>query len=74
MSQTENQSGFMVGYLSWSFIIGILFIPITMAITTTDRVQDLTDWKHGYGMILGAIIGIALTLIAAFIMERLSRP
>jgi len=73
MSEANSLSSYFQGYLIWSFILGIFFIPIAMAITTTDTVQDMTDWKHGYGMILGAVFGILFTLIVAFILERKSR-
>ncbi len=73
MSEVKDHSNFIHGYLTWCFLLGIFVIPITMAITTTDTVQKMTDWTSGYSMILGFIIGILLTFVAAFFMEKVSR-
>jgi hypothetical protein len=73
MSEVTDQNVVIKGYLTWSFLLGMFLIPITMAIFTTDSLQRTTDWTHGDAMILGAIIGIIVTLIAAFPLEMKSR-
>ncbi len=73
MSKADNQSSFLEGYLIWNFIVGIFIIPISMAVTTLVKVQEITGWERGYSMILGAIIGVILTLVAAALLERKSR-
>lgn len=73
MSEVTDHSQFIQGYLSWCFLLGIFIIPITMAIFTTDKLQSMTDWIHGWAMIWGAAIGILLTLVAAVPFEYKSR-
>ena len=73
MSEVEDRNNFIQGYLIWSFVAGMILIPIAMAITTTDKLQEMTNWTNGYAMILGAIIGIILTLGLAVPLERRSR-
>lgn len=73
MSEVKDRNNFIQGYLIWSFLTGMFFIPISMAITTTDRIQEMTNWSNGYAMILGAIIGIILTLVVALPLEKRSR-
>lgn len=73
MSEVKDRNNFIQGYLIWSFLTGMFFIPISMSITTTDSIQEMTNWSNGYAMILGAIIGIILTLVVALPLEKRSR-
>jgi len=73
MSEVEHPASLFEGLFTWGFLIGIFTIPIMMAITTTDTVQGWTNWQKGYSMILGAIFGIIITVISAYILEKRSR-
>jgi len=73
MAETEVKNNFIEGFLIWSFISGIFIISLSIAITTTNKVQAYTGYTRGYSIILGAIIGIFLTVITALLLERKSR-
>jgi len=73
MSDTENRSSPLEGYLVWGFISGLIFISICMAAFTTTSVMDVTGFDGPESMGLGAFVGILLTAASAFILEQKSR-
>ena len=73
MADTKNQTNFWEGFLIWAFICGIFVISITIAGLTSTTAQGRTGWSGQDSMYYGAGIGIILTLILAFILERKSR-
>ncbi len=73
MAETEVNNNFIEGFLIWSFISGIFIVSLSIAITTTNKVQTYTGYTRGYSIILGAAIGILLTAIISVLLERKSR-
>ena len=73
MSEVNNKSNFLEGYLIWCFISGIFIISISMAIFTMSSVQTTTGWQRGYSMIIGAVVGIIATLLVSLGLEYKSR-